>query len=99
MNRHEIPVTYLLRCSKSALQNVILTCLNRAAELRRTARESAEEATREEAFALFARFLEEHGEEILTLGEVSEKTDDGAVTAKPGPQHWRAEVRRLRKAG
>lgn len=75
----DIPVSYLLSCSRESLHNIVLKNRNRAAEFRKTIREATDDAIQAEGLADLAQWLLDNGEALMG-GGASEQI------AKPGPQ-------------
>jgi hypothetical protein len=61
----DVPVKYLLECSERILGEYQLSRMNRAANLKREAREQLEEAIDNMVAAAFAMWLREHRQELL----------------------------------
>jgi hypothetical protein len=75
---NEIPVQYLLECSERILGEYQLSRLNRAANLKREARERHEQALDNLVQAAFTMWLREHRRELLeACSSISVSKDGG----------------------
>ena len=71
VTRIDIPLDYLLSCSKQSLQNIRMSQMNLACERRRIAHEAIEAAIQAEATARFVEWIDRCGEELITLEKAS----------------------------
>jgi hypothetical protein len=67
MNRPELPLSYLLECSKKSLQAFLLTQLNKSAERRKEVNRLLDEWVEAEALARLATWFETNGESLVAL--------------------------------
>lgn len=103
----EIPLEYLLECSKSSLNSFLLAQLNKSANSRKELKEIMSEWIEARALALLAEWLMNHGEELMALAskppesqEKQESFDERTVEPKRKNEFWRSEpgFRKARRA-
>jgi hypothetical protein len=104
----QIPLEYLLECSKSSLNSFLLAQLNKSANSRKEMKDVMAEWIEAWALALFAEWLIVRGEELVALAASSvgtivepELPNERAVETKRKHELWRSEqgFRKARRAG
>lgn len=104
----EPPIEYLLKSSDGRLRDFMLARFAKASELRKEIKQLEIECAEQQAEALFASWLLEHGAEIAALEEPvvreePQKNPEEMNREKPRRlkpltyEHWRSEQRHARR--